>query len=282
MNQNPGPKSTPVKRPADREAEKFLELIDLIARLRSPDGCPWDRSRTQGDIGHYLIEEAYEVLEALEKASPQGLKEELGDLLFQILFLARMAEEAGDFNLEEVLGAIRDKMIRRHPHVFGDTQVEGVEDVRRNWERIKKEEKHPDESRSGLLEGLPRGLSSLARAERITARASAVGFDWPDASGVIQKLEEEIAEFRDALEARDPGRMREEVGDLLFTVVNLCRFARADAEASLRAALGKFTERFAYIEQELSARGRTTADASLAEMDRLWNEAKKKGPRQGP
>jgi tetrapyrrole methylase family protein / MazG family protein len=261
----------------NRAAVKLRALLDLITRLRSPDGCPWDRSRTKGDIGHYLIEEAYEVLEALEAATPSGLQEELGDLLFQILFLARMAEEAGEFDLEDVLGGITAKMVRRHPHVFGGASVEGVEAVRRNWEQIKKEEKRQDKSPSSLLEGIPRGLTALARTQWVTARAAELGFDWPDAAGVLQKLEEEIAEFRDALKDRDPGRMREEVGDLLFTVVNLCRFARADAEAALRASLNKFTERFAYIEQELAARGKTPADSSLEEMDRLWDEAKRKG-----
>jgi tetrapyrrole methylase family protein / MazG family protein len=277
MSQRPDRKIITVKRPATHTAKKFQELLDLIARLRSPDGCPWDRSRTQGDIGHYLIEEAYEVLESLDAASPQGLKEELGDLLFQILFLTRMAEESGDFDLEGVLGAITDKMIRRHPHVFGDVRVDSVEQVRQNWERIKQEEKHEDKDPSSLLEGIPHGLSALARTERITARASDIGFDWRNAEEVLKKLEEEIAEFRHALKAQTPERIREEVGDLLFTVVNLCRFAHADAEASLRASLNKFTERFAYIEQELAARGKNPVDSSLAEMDRLWNEAKQKG-----
>jgi len=273
---SPDTKSLTAKQPADHSARKFRELLALIIRLRSPDGCPWDRSRTKGDIGHYLIEEAYEVIEALEAGSPQDLKEELGDLLFQILFLTRMAEEAGEFDLDGVLDGIRDKMIRRHPHVFGDASVENVEEVRRNWEQIKKEE-HPAEKPSGLLEGIPGGLSALARAQRVTGRASEVGFDWPDVAGVLRKLAEEIAEFEAALEARDPERMREEVGDLLFTVVNLSRFARADAEAALRISLGKFAERFAYIERKLAARGKNPADASLAEMDLLWDEAKQKG-----
>lgn len=265
MKAAPGPTET-----------KLRTLIDLIAKLRSPDGCPWDRSRKRRDIGHYLIEEAYEVLEALETASPQELKEELGDLLFQILFLARMAEESGDFDLGEVIEAITAKMIRRHPHVFGDARVGGVEEVRRNWERIKEEEK-PRAGGPASLSGIPRTLSTLAKAQRITARAAKLGFDWPDAPGVIRKLEEEIAEFRTAFDSRNAERIGEEAGDLLFTAVNLCRFAGVDAETALRGALRKFIERFAHIERELAARGKTPAQSSLAEMDRLWDDAKQKG-----
>ncbi len=257
--------------------EKLRSLLALVARLRSPEGCPWDRSRKPEDIGRYLIEECYEVLDALESASPEALQEELGDLLFQILFLARMAEEAGQFDFAAVLEGITTKMIRRHPHVFGDVKVNGCDDVNRNWERIKREVEHKGKQETALSAGLSRSLSTLMKAQRITTRASALGFDWPSPSGALEKMEEELAEFKAALAAGDPGRIREEAGDLLFTAVNLCRFAHADAEAALRGSLDKFVTRFAYIEQALAARGKTPAESDLAEMDALWKEAKKKG-----
>jgi len=267
-------KSHPLKPPADAEA-KFRELLDLIEKLRSPDGCPWDRQQKKGDIGHYLLEEAYEVIEALEGSSPKELQEELGDLLFQILFLARMAEEAGEFNMATVLCGITEKMIRRHPHVFGDAKVGGVAEVRTNWERIKTEVEHKGQKGFPICEGIPRSLSTLARAQRITARVAEAGFDWPDTAGVLDKVEEELAEFRAALETKDAERIQDEAGDLLFTLVNLCRFSRVDAETALRSSLRKFINRFSHIERELAARGKTPKGSSQAEMDRIWEEAKK-------
>jgi tetrapyrrole methylase family protein/MazG family protein len=256
--------------------EKFQALLALIVKLRSPDGCPWDRSRRREDIGRYLIEEAYEVLEALEAASAEGVKEELGDLLFQILFLAVLAEEAAEFDMADVLDAITAKMIRRHPHVFSDATVTNIKEVCSNWERIKREVEHKGAKHGPLGHGIPRSVSTLARAQRITAQASTAGFDWPDISGVLRKLEEEIREFRTAQAAGDLVRMREEAGDLLLTAVNLCRFVPADAEAALRAALGKFAARFTHIERELATRGKTAAETDPSELDRLWEEAKTK------
>ncbi len=266
-----------MKSTGDRVEEKFRELLDLIARLRSPGGCPWDQSRKKGDIGRYLIEETYEVIEALESSSPEGLSEELGDLLFQILFLAKLAEEKGEFDIETVLSGITEKMVRRHPHVFGNARVNSIDEVRQNWTRIKNELEHRNHQEAVLCSGIPPSLPTLAKAQRITARASKVGFDWDNAAGVLTKLEEEAAEFRAAMEARNHRRLKEEAGDLLFTLVNLCRFARVDAEAALRSSLRKFTERFAYIERELANQGKTPAAASPGEMDRLWNKAKKRG-----
>jgi tetrapyrrole methylase family protein/MazG family protein len=262
-----------MKPPADA-GEKFRELLAIIARLRGPDGCPWDRAQTKPDIGRYLIEEAYEVLEALE-GPPDHLREELGDLLFQILFLTRMAEDAGEFTTADVLEEITAKMVRRHPHVFGDAAVDSVEEVRTNWERIKADVEHKEQKKSPLCDGIPRSLSTLAWAQRITARAAEAGFDWRDAAGVLNKVEEELAEFRAALETKNPERMKDEAGDLLLTLVNLCRFARVDAEGALRASLRKFTDRFSHIERKLAARGMTPRDSSQAEMDRIWEEAKK-------
>jgi tetrapyrrole methylase family protein / MazG family protein len=254
--------------------EKFRELLLLIARLRGPDGCPWDRAQTKPDIGRYLIEEAYEVLDALE-GPPEHLREELGDLLFQILFLARMAEEAGEFTTADLLAEIIAKMVRRHPHVFGDAKADSIEEVRTTWERIKTDVEHKGAGEGSLTTGIPRSLSTLARAQRITARAAESGFDWSDAEGVLKKVEEELAEFRAALESKQPERVQDEAGDLLFTLVNLCRFVRVDAEAALRSSLRKFTGRFSHIERELAARGKTPKESSMGEMDRIWQEAKR-------
>ncbi|MCE5262846.1 MAG: nucleoside triphosphate pyrophosphohydrolase [Deltaproteobacteria bacterium] len=262
-------------KPNPKSEEAFRELISLVARLRGPAGCPWDRAQTKPDIGRYLLEEAYEVLEALEDP-PDHLREELGDLLFHILLLAHMAEEAGEFTTADVLTEVTAKMVRRHPHVFGDATAESVEDVRVQWERIKADVEHKGADEDSLTAGIPRSLPTLAKAQRITARASEAGFDWPDAEGVLRKVEEELAEFRAAREAKDPERMREEAGDLIFTLVNLCRFAKMDAEEALRSSLRKFTRRFSHIEGELNARGKTTKDASQAEMDQIWEEAKRR------
>jgi tetrapyrrole methylase family protein/MazG family protein len=261
-------------KPLAESETRFSELIRLIEKLRSPDGCPWDRAQQREDMGRYLIDEAYEVLEALEGTAPESVQEELGDLLFQILFIARIAEEAGEFDIAAVLGGITEKMIRRHPHLFGGAAVDGVAEVRKNWERIKQEERKGEKAPS-ICEGIPCSLSTLARAQRITTRAAAVGFDWPDTASVLRKVEEELAEFRAALEKNDPKRMQEEAGDLLFTLVNLCRFAGADAEAALRSSLKKFIDRFSHVERELAAGGSSPEAASLADMDRLWEEAKK-------
>jgi tetrapyrrole methylase family protein/MazG family protein len=276
MNDPHPEKGDPMKPSASQAEAKFRALLDLVARLRAPDGCPWDRSRTQADMAGYLLEEAYEVIEAVDEGMPSAIKEELGDLLFQILFIARMAEEADEFDIAGVLVAIHEKMIRRHPHVFGDTQADSVDAVRENWEQIKKEQEHKGADKPSLCDGIPRSLSTLAKAQRITARASEVGFDWSDTGGVLKKMDEELGEFRTALEKGDQEAMHEEAGDLLFTLVNLCRFTGVDAEAALRISLGKFTRRFAHIEQELAAKGKTPADSTLTEMDRLWNEAKQK------
>ena len=276
MNDLPEESSDQMQPRSPHAEEKFRELLALVARLRSPGGCPWDQSRRPEDISRYLLEESYEVVEAIEGGSPPALMEELGDLLFQILFLARMAEEKEEFAIADVMNAITEKMIRRHPHVFGNTRVKNVEEVRDNWERIKKEVEHKGAGDARLFDDVPRSLPTLVKAQQITARASTVGFDWNSTAEVLKKVEEELGEFRAALEKGDQEAMHEEAGDLLFTMVNLCRFVKVDAEAALRSSLGKFTRRFSHIEQALALQGKTPADSSLGEMDRLWNEAKNK------
>jgi len=249
-------------------------LAAIIRKLRSPEGCPWDREQRKDDLARYLLEEAYEVVDAVKGGSPEALKEELGDLLFQILFLVRLAEEAAEFSLTDVTTAVGRKMIRRHPHVYGQVRVNGVADVKANWRNIKEriEKKPPD--RQGALEKVPRALPALVRAQRIGEAAAGVGFDWEGTDGVLKKIDEEVDELRAALKAGETERVNEEIGDLLFSVVNLCRFAEVDAEQSLTGALKKFIERFRRVEERLQEECLTPSDATFRQMDRLWNEIK--------
>ncbi len=247
-----------------------------MRKLRSPDGCLWDREQKPPQVARYLLEEAYEVLDAVESGSPQALQEELGDLLFQIVILAAMAEEQGDFNLADVMQVAGEKMIRRHPHVFGDVQVRNVQDINENWERIKKSEQGEAASRE-RFQGIAKALPALLRAQKITKEAARDGFDWESTAGVLQKVEEEWAELKEALRTSQPEKIREEMGDTLFTLVNLCRFLNVDAETSLHLALQKFTRRFSLMEEELAREGKKPADVTLEEWDKLWEGAKHKG-----
>jgi len=256
-------------------ASAFLKLRDLVARLRSPDGCPWDRSRTKAEIGRYLIEEAYEVIDAIETGSAEELREELGDLFFHILFLACISEENGEFDISGVMQMITEKMIRRHPHVFGDVTVHNVGEVKNNWEDIKKEEYRSKGVSPGILDRIPRSLPSLIKAREMTAKAAKVGFDWQRTEDVLVKVDEELAELKTAIREGEEDHIKEETGDLLLSVVNLGRFTGIDAEEALQATTKKFAERFAYIEEELRRQGKTPATATLEEMDRLWNESKR-------
>jgi tetrapyrrole methylase family protein/MazG family protein len=248
-------------------------LRNLIARLRGPGGCPWDRAQGKADIGRYLLEETHEVLDALED-SPEHLKEELGDLLFHILFLSRMAEEAGEFTATDILEEITAKMIRRHPHVFGDKTVDGVEEVRANWEQIKTEVEHKVRDNHALTDRIPRSLPALSRAQRITERAAEAGFDWKDTEGVLDKVAEEITELRGALRGSRPEEVSAELGDLIFTLVNLCRFLQVDAETALNRSLEKFIRRFLLMERRLAVLGMSIRGTSMAELDRLWEQIK--------
>ena len=260
-------------KPSLQVLKTLQTLLEIIRKLRSPEGCPWDRQQKKEDIGRCLMDEAYEVIDAIDGASAAALREELGDLLFQILFLAIMAEEKGEFTLSDVMNDIAEKMIRRHPHVFGGKQVRSVEEVKANWQDIKEtlENKRP---KAGLLDGVSRSLPSLLRAQKITEKASRVGFDWSAVEDVMAKVEEELQELKAALKDNQRESVREEMGDLMFSLVNLSRFAHVNADEALRCANQKFVDRFAFVETELAAQGKTPGEASLEEMDRLWDECK--------
>jgi MazG family protein len=251
-------------------------LLEIIHKLRSEDGCLWDKKQKKEDIAKYLLEETYELIDAINSGSPQALKEEMGDLLFQILFIARLSEEAGEFNISDVMKYVSEKMIRRHPHVFGNKKVKDIEEIKTNWEDIKKHIENRDENSSGLFGRIPRSLPSLERAQKVTEKASVVGFDWRNTEEVIDKIEEELTEFKASLKTSNANYIREEIGDLLFSLVNLCRFVDVNAEEALSASLAKFIDRFSYIEKRLTERGKKLTGASLKEMDDLWNEAKLK------
>lgn len=254
--------------------EGVESLLSLIRTLRSPEGCPWDRAQGKKDLGRYLINEAYEVLDALAADRPDALREELGDLLFQVLFLVVLAEEEGSFVFRDVEEEIRQKMIRRHPHVFGDVTVRDAAQVKTNWEEIKKGEKTANGEAGGLLDGIPRSMPALKRAQEAGRRAARVGFDWSDAGGPLEKVREETRELEQAIAEGSPAGRSEELGDLLFSVVNLARHVSVDAEEALSATVGKFVRRFRHVEEELERRGRPLAEATLEEMDRLWEESK--------
>lgn len=257
-------------------AEAFAELVRIMERLRGPDGCPWDREQTHESIKPYLIEEAYEVAEAIEEHNPEELRAELGDLLLQIVFHAEMARAAGLFTIEDVVRGINAKMIRRHPHVFGDAQVKDSEEVLRNWTRIKAEERQGRADRSTVA-GVPRALPALLRSHRLSEKASGVGFDWERASEVLEKAREEFGELEAAMQAGEPSEVEAELGDLLFALTSLARHLGIHAEDALHRASDRFIRRFRYIEQRLAERHRDVHDASAEEMNALWEEAKREG-----
>jgi len=259
-----------------REAlDRFEKLLVIIERLRNPEGgCPWDIRQTKEDVGRYLLDETYEVLEAIGKGSPDAIREELGDLLFMILFLSRIAEEEGLFGIDGVLDDIAAKMIRRHPHVFANSTVKDAAEVKRNWDQIKRDVEKRGEGAPSILSRIPRAMPALLRAQKITGEAAKVGFDWDSSQGVMAKIEEEMGEFRDALAEGNPDRVCEEIGDILFSIVNLGRHLKINSEEALSAANRKFEERFLYIEDRLRERGKDPASSTLEEMDALWEEAK--------
>jgi MazG family protein len=255
--------------------EKFQLLVDLMARLRAPDGCPWDREQTFDTIKPYLLEETYEVLEAVDARDWPELAGELGDLLLQAVFFSQMAAERNLFRIEDAIDAINEKLIRRHPHVFGDETARTEGDVRQRWNEIKREEKaEKGKDFSGLLEGVPRALPALVEAQQLTSRAAHVGFDWPGVEPVIAKLHEELNEFEQARREAGRNEIENELGDMLFVLVNLARFVKVDPEQALRRTNAKFRKRFGYIERSLAARGKDPAGSTLEEMDALWEESK--------
>jgi tetrapyrrole methylase family protein / MazG family protein len=249
------------------------ELLKIMSALRSEKGCPWDREQTMESLKPFIVEEAYEVLEAIDEKNPEAIKEELGDLLFQIVFQCQIAGEKGEFGMAEVIEKIGKKMIARHPHVFGDADYKTSAEVLVNWEAQKKLE---GKQRDSLLEGVPKTLPALLRAHRLQDRASRVGFDWEKVDDVMKKLDEEINEFREALEKKEETAIEEELGDILFMLVNISRFIGVNPEDALRKTISKFISRFRYIEMSAADSGRTLSDMTLAEMDALWDEAKKK------
>jgi len=253
-----------------------------MARLRGPGGCPWDREQTLATLRPYLLEETYEVLEAIDDGDPREHCEELGDLLLQIVFQAQLASEADRFAFADVAQAISDKLVSRHPHVFGDSQVKDAEGVLKQWALLKKQEKTAKGKGRSVLEGVPRELPALARAERLTEKASRIGFDWPDAAGARAKVAEELAELDAAVAQGDRAAMEHELGDLLFAAANLARKLALPPEEALRGAVGRFIERFEHIERSLEAAGVPHGGATLAQMDALWNEAKALAKRGDP
>lgn len=259
-----------------REAGYSFEMFqEIIAHLRAPDGCPWDRKQTHQSLRQHLLEETYEVIDAIDENDPGKMVEEFGDLLLQIFLHAQIGYEADEYRLVDVVRGIYDKIIRRHPHVFGEVTVDGEGEVLTNWEAIKKEErkKNGDEEK-GILDGLPRALPALHLAQEYQERAARVGFDWPEVEGVLDKVREEIEEVR---QSQNQAELADELGDLFCVLVNLARWKKVDAEAALQAANRKFKRRFGYIEKHARELGRAMPEMTLEEMDALWDEAKRQG-----
>jgi MazG family protein len=257
------------------EHERFGKLVEILDQLRDPGGCPWDREQDWESLRGYLLEECHEALEALDAGDLEGLCEELGDLLLQIVFLSRLAQEEGAFTARDVVRGIVEKMIRRHPHVFGGDRVADSDEVLRNWERIKREEKaERGEHRRSVLDGLPAGLPSLARAQRLGEKAARVGFDWTRPDQVLAKIREELQELQTAVDADDRQASREEVGDLLFATAMLARKLNHDPEAALAAANRKFTRRFQAIESRVAESDASIESLGAKRLEELWDEVK--------
>lgn len=248
-------------------------LLGIMRKLRGPDGCPWDREQTLDSLKSCLIEETYEVIDAMESGDRAELCGELGDLLLQVVFQAQICDEAGEFNFDDVVNGIADKLVRRHPHVFGDVQAKTSGDVLRNWEKIKKTEKDGEKPRS-LVEGIPRHLPALAKANLVQKRVARAGFEWDEIGGVVDKLDEELAEVKEAMEQKDAAAIREELGDLMFSVVNLSRYLGHEPEELLHENIAKFMRRFQSLETRLHAEGREIEACSIAELEAVWNAVK--------
>ena len=259
----------------DRDGD-FSQLVSIMEKLRGPGGCPWDKEQDFGTLRRYIVEEAYELVEAIEDGDERAILEESGDLLLQVVFIAQIASEKGSFTIRDVLRKICSKLIQRHPHVFGDLNVADSEEVMRNWEAIKTVEKKKNGNDSSILSGIPRSMPSLLKAFRTQERAAKFGFDWPagDASPVLGKVKEELAEIQEALSSGHGSRIGEEIGDLLFAAVNLSRHCGVNPEEALQQASRKFAERFRFVENSVAESGRPWKEFSLDELDDFWEKAK--------
>lgn len=260
--------------PSFGEGTSFEAFAEIVAHLRAPDGCPWDKEQTHQSLRKHLLEESYETLSAMDANDVDGMREEFGDLLLQIVLNSQIAYEAKEFNFTDAVKCIYDKIIRRHPHVFGDLKLDGVEGVLQNWEKLKEKERKGKKEDKGILDGVPAALPALSQAQEYQDRAARVGFDWPEIEGVLEKIREEIVEIKTA---ENPEQVKSELGDLFFVLVNLARWRDVDAESALREANLKFKKRFAYVENGAKAQGRNLSDMTLEEMDSFWNEAKRLG-----
>ncbi len=267
---------TPVERPVPQEWVQAMErLMQVVDTLRNPDGgCPWDIKQTVESLAPHLVEESHEMADAVARGDSDGICEELGDLLMGVLMIGRVASEGRGFDTADIARGIVAKLIRRHPHVYGEVEVDGSGQVLRNWEAIKLQEKKDKGEEQSTLSGVPRSLPALLRAYRVGQKASHAGFDWPDMSGPSEKVEEEWQEFQQAIESGDKTRQTEELGDLLFSVVNMARKLKIEPELALRGTIEKFTQRFRHVELGLQSEGKLPQDATLEEMDRLWDQAK--------
>lgn len=257
--------------------KRFEKLVEIMSRLRGPGGCPWDRKQTHETLKSYLIEEAYEACDAVDRGDDRELCEELGDVLLQVVFHAQVAAEEKRFNIDDVIEAISQKLISRHPHVFGDLELKDAEAVLDHWQKLKaKEKEEQKQKRASILEGVPRQLPALMKAHRIQQRVARVGFDWEKIEDVFAKLKEEVGEFETACLEKDDRKIEEELGDLFFAAVNVARYLEKDPEEALHRTIDKFIRRFNYIEQQVEQSGKDLHDAGLEEMDRYWEEAKGK------
>ncbi|MEK6657405.1 MAG: nucleoside triphosphate pyrophosphohydrolase [Nitrospirota bacterium] len=264
-------------------SKRFNNLLKIMSRLRGKNGCPWDKEQTTESLKPFLIEEAYEVIEAIDEKSPEKMKEELGDLLLQVVFHAQLAKERKDFDMEDILTTLEEKLIRRHPHVFqppfnspltkGGNRGVDAQEVLVQWEKIKKQEK-ANIKRESMLDSVPKELPALLRAHRLQDKASRVGFDWKHINDVFAKVEEEIKEFKGAVEEKKPDEIEDELGDIFFALVNVARFLEINPEDALRKTISKFISRFRYIEEKAKEAKRELSDMTLEEMDKFWEEAK--------
>ena len=252
---------------------EFKKLTEIVNTLMGENGCPWDKVQTRESLKPYLIEEAYETLEALDGNNPEEIKEELGDLLYQILFHAKISENKNEFNITDVVESISHKMVHRHPHVFKEENLETPEEVVTQWEEIKSKEKGKA-NRESVLDGIPPHLPGLLRAQKLQKKAAKQGFDWDKIDDVFDKLDEEVAEFKEAVLSGKETDMTSELGDIIFVLVNIAKFKKIDAEEALRATNNKFIKRFQYIEAEVTKRGKTLKETSLEELEKYWQEAK--------